>query len=88
MALFPQTTCFYKALISKPPASHMDEYEVLFEDPTYPEGFSPPLYVAQRYVIPFKQSSRASSANPAAAASNSSQAEGSSGSDSEEPYAK
>lgn len=66
----------------------MDEYEVLFEDPTYPEGFSPPLYVAQRYVIPFKQSSRASSANPAAAASNSSQAEGSSGSDSEEPYAK
>lgn len=55
MALFPQTTCFYKALINKPPATHTDEYEVLFEDHSYPEGYSPPLYVAQRYVIPYKQ---------------------------------
>lgn len=55
MALFPQTTCFYKALINKPPQTHTDEYEVLFEDHSYPEGYSPPLYVAQRYVIPYKQ---------------------------------
>ncbi|XP_060527432.1 SAGA-associated factor 29 [Cylas formicarius] len=55
LALFPQTTCFYKALINKPPATHMDEYEVLFEDSNYQKGYSPPLQVAQRYVIPFKQ---------------------------------
>ncbi|KAH1015060.1 SAGA-associated factor 29 [Dendroctonus ponderosae] len=61
MALFPQTTCFYKALINKPPTSHLDEYEVLFEDPSYPEGFSPPLSVAQRYIIPCKQNNRGSS---------------------------
>ncbi|KAJ8978940.1 hypothetical protein NQ317_003001 [Molorchus minor] len=55
MALFPQTTCFYKALVSKPPETHTDDYELLFEDATYPEGYSPPHYVAQRYVIAFKQ---------------------------------
>lgn len=51
MALYPQTTCFYKAVVGVPPQFHNDEYEVLFEDPSYPEGFSPPLKVAQRYVI-------------------------------------
>ncbi|KAJ8928859.1 hypothetical protein NQ314_018516 [Rhamnusium bicolor] len=60
MALFPQTTCFYKALVNKPPPTHMDEYELLFEDPTYSEGYSPPHYVAQRYVIAFKQKNKLS----------------------------
>ncbi len=50
MALYPQTTCFYKAVVNIPPQFHNDEYEVLFEDSSYPEGFSPPLKVAQRYV--------------------------------------
>ncbi|CAH0551360.1 unnamed protein product [Brassicogethes aeneus] len=55
MGLFPQTTCFYNALVNKPPATHTDEYEVLFEDKTYPGGYSPPLCVAQRYIIAIKQ---------------------------------
>jgi SAGA-associated factor 29 len=51
MALYPQTTCFYKAVVNAPPQTHNDEYEILFEDSSYTEGFSPPLKVAQRYVI-------------------------------------
>ena len=58
MALYPQTTCFYKAVVNKLPATHMDEYELLFEDANYPEGYSPPLCVAQRYVLTFKQNSK------------------------------
>jgi SGF29 tudor-like domain. len=54
MALYPQTTCFYKAVVNQLPTSSTEEYEVLFEDPTYPDGFSPPLTVAQRYVISIK----------------------------------
>lgn len=51
MALYPQTTCFYKAVVNQLPVPPSDEYEVLFEDPSYAEGYSPPLSVAQRYVI-------------------------------------
>ncbi|CAH1991294.1 unnamed protein product [Acanthoscelides obtectus] len=61
MALFPQTTCFYKAVVNKPPATFTDEYELLFEDSTYPEGYSPPHYVVQRYVIAFKQKNKQAS---------------------------
>merc|ERR1711911_368208 len=55
MALYPQTTCFYKAIINQQPKSAQDEYQVLFEDSSYAEGFSPPLMVAQRYVIAIKE---------------------------------
>lgn len=51
MALYPQTTCFYKAIINTLPHTSTDEYEVLFEDASYADGYSPPLFVAQRYVI-------------------------------------
>lgn len=54
MALYPQTTCFYRAIINALPQTSTDEYEVLFEDQNYQEGYSPPLYVAQRYVIQVK----------------------------------
>lgn len=54
MALYPQTTCFYKAIVNHLPATSTDEYELLFEDPTYPDGYSPPLNVPQRYVIAIK----------------------------------
>ena len=55
MALYPQTTCFYKAVINQLPQTAQDEYQVLFEDSSYSEGFSPPLMVAQRYVIAIKE---------------------------------
>jgi len=58
MALYPQTTCFYKALVHEPPKKPQDEYSVLFEDTSYAEGYSPPLTVPQRYVILFKEGNR------------------------------
>lgn len=58
MALYPQTTCFYKAIINSPPTNVLEDYEVLFEDETYADGFSPPLNVPQRYVISIKESKK------------------------------
>jgi len=58
MALYPQTTCFYKALVHDPPKKPQDEYSVLFEDTSYADGFSPPLNVPQRYVIMFKEGNK------------------------------
>lgn len=51
LALYPQTTCFYRAIIDKTPEDPSQDYMVSFEDATYTEGFSPPLAVPQRYVI-------------------------------------
>lgn len=51
LALYPQTTCFYRALVDEPPKKPQDDYSVLFEDTSYGTGYSPPLLVAQRYVI-------------------------------------
>lgn len=51
LALYPQTTCFYGAIIDKPPEDPSQDYMVSFEDPTYTEGYSPPFPVPQRYVI-------------------------------------
>lgn len=63
MALYPQTTCFYKAVINHLPQTATDEYEVLFEDATYSDGYSPPLLVAQRYVIAIKQNKKVGSSS-------------------------
>lgn len=49
MALYPQTTCFYKALVNQLPTSVLDDYELIFEDSSYSDGYAPPLKVAQRY---------------------------------------
>ncbi|CAB0032113.1 unnamed protein product [Trichogramma brassicae] len=58
MALYPQTTCFYKAVVNHLPTTAQEEYEVLFEDATYADGYSPPLNVPQRYVISIKESKK------------------------------
>ncbi|XP_041348428.1 SAGA-associated factor 29-like [Gigantopelta aegis] len=55
LALYPQTTCFYRALVDESPAGPQDDYSVLFEDTSYPDGYSPPLMVAQRYIIVCKE---------------------------------
>ena len=55
LALYPQTTCFYRAIIQELPKTANEEYQVLFEDSSYPEGYSPPLSVPQRYVINCKK---------------------------------
>lgn len=51
LALYPQTTCFYKALVNQPPTESKEPYLIMFEDATYSEGYSPPMAVPQRYVI-------------------------------------
>lgn len=58
MALYPQTTCFYKAIVGNIPQTAAGDYELLFEDGTYNEGYSPPLFVSQRYVIEYRESKR------------------------------
>ncbi|EDW62057.1 SAGA-associated factor 29 [Drosophila novamexicana] len=54
MALYPQTTCFYKAIVHRLPQTATEEYEVLFEDSSYLNGYAEPLPVAQRYVIAYR----------------------------------
>ncbi|TKS91221.1 SAGA-associated factor 29 [Collichthys lucidus] len=58
LALYPQTTCFYRALIHTPPHRPQDDYSVLFEDTSYADGYSPPLNVAQRYVVACKENKK------------------------------
>ncbi|ESO95370.1 hypothetical protein LOTGIDRAFT_215012 [Lottia gigantea] len=55
LALYPQTTCFYRAVVEIPPKGPQDDYSVLFEDTSYADGYSPPLLVAQRYCITCKE---------------------------------
>merc|ERR1711973_169891 len=55
LALYPQTTCFYKAVIHNIPKTRNDDYTVLFEDTSYADGYSPPLDVPQRYVVQAKK---------------------------------
>lgn len=58
MALYPRTTTFYKAIIINLPPVATADYELIFEDTSYPEGYSPPMMVAQRYVIAYKQTKK------------------------------
>lgn len=51
LALYPGTTCFYRALVSKPPVKAEDPYQLLFEDENYESGYSSPIPVLQRYVL-------------------------------------
>ena len=46
------TIAYITVLLSLQP---QDDYSVLFEDTSYPDGYSPPLLVAQRYVICCKE---------------------------------
>lgn len=55
LALYPQTTCFYRAVVQTPPVTPADPYLLLFEDNSFPEGYSPPQEVSQRYVIAFRE---------------------------------
>lgn len=50
-ALYPQTTCFYKAIVDEVPVHIHDEYSLYFEDSSYPEGYAPAIRIPQRYVV-------------------------------------
>ena len=56
LSLYPQTTCFYRGIVSESPQTPQEDYLILFEDNTYPEGCSPPLNVPQLYVVAFDDS--------------------------------
>ncbi|CAF0735560.1 unnamed protein product [Brachionus calyciflorus] len=58
LALYPQTTCFYRGIVSESPQTPQEDYLILFEDNTYPEGYSPPLNVPQLYVVADKNSKK------------------------------
>ena len=51
LALYPQTTCFYRGIVAEAPQTPLEDYQIMFEDNTYPEGYSPSLNVPQLYVV-------------------------------------
>lgn len=51
LALYPQTTCFYRGIVQDIPKGPNDLYRVMFEDLSYKEGYSPPMDIYQRYVV-------------------------------------
>ncbi|XP_015909234.1 SAGA-associated factor 29 isoform X2 [Parasteatoda tepidariorum] len=55
LALYPQTTCFYPAVVSQSPEKPEDSYSLMFEDSSYTGGYSPPNEICQRYVLSFKE---------------------------------
>ena len=55
LALYPQTTCFYRGIVSEAPRTPQSDYLILFEDSSYLEGYSPPLNVPQLYVVSYKE---------------------------------
>ncbi|KIH60117.1 hypothetical protein ANCDUO_09636 [Ancylostoma duodenale] len=42
-------------VVQRVPQLATDDYLVTFEDPSYSTGYSPPLPIPQRYVVPFKE---------------------------------
>uniref|UniRef100_UPI0012930518 SAGA-associated factor 29 n=1 Tax=Lonchura striata TaxID=40157 RepID=UPI0012930518 len=49
---------FAKFSIFSPKFQPQDDYSVLFEDTSYADGYSPPLNVAQRYVVACKETKK------------------------------
>lgn len=47
--MYPQTTCFFKALVKAPPKTSHDGYEVLFEDDF--NQYTIMMVVSQRFVV-------------------------------------
>ncbi|CAI5448543.1 unnamed protein product [Caenorhabditis angaria] len=54
LALYPQTTCFYKGVVHEVPAEATDCYQIAFDDASYPSGYSPPMSIPQKYVVRFQ----------------------------------
>lgn len=47
--MYPQTTCFFKALVKAPPKTSQEGYEVLFEDDF--NQYTIMMVVSQRFVV-------------------------------------
>ncbi|KAG8201632.1 hypothetical protein JTE90_012702 [Oedothorax gibbosus] len=55
LALYENTTCFYKGMVSEPPSDAHKPYQIAFEDSDCEGGYSSPASVPQRYVLAFKE---------------------------------
>jgi len=51
LAMYPQTTCFFKALVKASPKTSYDGYEVLFEDDF--NQYTIMMVVSQRFVVSY-----------------------------------
>lgn len=51
MALYPNTTCFYKAIVYDIPKTSSDPYLISFEDTATHNGITPPIQVPQKFVL-------------------------------------
>ncbi|CAF0929658.1 unnamed protein product [Adineta steineri] len=54
LALYPQTSCFYKGVVESTPRVGKDCYSIIFEDSSYNSGYSPEFDVPQMFVIAYK----------------------------------
>ncbi|CAF0770784.1 unnamed protein product [Adineta ricciae] len=54
LALYPQTSCFYKGIVESIPRVGNDCYSIIFEDSSYNSGFSPEFDVPQMFVVAHK----------------------------------
>uniref|UniRef100_A0AC34PV80 SGF29 C-terminal domain-containing protein n=1 Tax=Panagrolaimus sp. JU765 TaxID=591449 RepID=A0AC34PV80_9BILA len=54
LALYPQTTCFYKGIVESPPSTADDSYLITFEDEEYEGGYAPAVNVSQRFVLNYR----------------------------------
>ncbi|GFY03337.1 SAGA-associated factor 29 [Trichonephila clavipes] len=55
LALYENTTCFYKGIVHEPPTTSIEPYQISFEDSDCPSGFSSPTSVTQKYVLAYKK---------------------------------
>ncbi|CAF1047993.1 unnamed protein product [Adineta steineri] len=54
LALYPQTSCFYKGIVESIPRIGKDSYSIIFEDSSYNSGYSPEFDVPQMFVVAYK----------------------------------
>ncbi|CAF0734417.1 unnamed protein product [Adineta ricciae] len=54
LALYPQTSCFYKGIVESIPRVGKDSYSIIFEDSSYNSGYSPEFDVPQMFVVAYK----------------------------------
>lgn len=55
LALYENTTCFYKGMVDLPPSDSHKPYQIAFEDGDCESGYSSPASVPQRYVLVYRE---------------------------------
>uniref|UniRef100_A0A0K0FFM5 SAGA-associated factor 29 homolog (inferred by orthology to a human protein) n=1 Tax=Strongyloides venezuelensis TaxID=75913 RepID=A0A0K0FFM5_STRVS len=55
LAMYPQTTCFFNAIVLEKPKRSKDKYTVIFENDAQKGDWSEPMEIPQAFVLPCKQ---------------------------------